>query len=1128
MALQQRISSARRSYNQFVANESMEDYALRFTATSARKFSAPKIVNTAFGATSFLALEAIGGAITLQYGTVNAVAAIFAVGLLIALTAGPIAYAAARAGVDIDLLTRAAGFGYIGSTITSLIYASFTFIFFAIEASIFADMLNFTFGIPPWLGYILSAAGIVPLVVYGITFISRFQLWTQPLWVVLNFLPIVFLLAHPPLLHHWRHFAGVSGHGGFALLPFGLCGSVIAALIAQIGEQVDYLRFLKPLEAGKKLRWWVSLLLAGPGWIVPGMTKMLMGSVLAVLAFGSGFSVANASHPTTMYHVAYGLVLPPGFAIMAAALLVAVAQTKINVTNAYAGSIAWSNFFSRLTHRHPGRVVWLVFNVAIGLLLMELGIYHSMQPILSFYSVLACAWVGSISADLLLVKGLRLGPRDIEFKRAHLYDINPVGTGAMGAATLVGAIAIAGLLGKSAHAFAPFIALAIAFVTVPSIAAATGGRFYLARKPRRAWGGMKSLCCGVCSNEFEPEDVAYCPAYGAPICSLCCTLDSRCHDACKPHACYSVQLTWLVHKILPTALRRRINPLFLRFLGVFGLAGIVLGVVLAALYWQAGSVHAPSDNLLATTLWRAFICLLLVAGVFAWLQVLARDSSVAAEEESRRQTKLLLLEISAHCGTGAKLARAREVAEAANFAKTRFVVGISHELRTPLNAVLGYAQLLEVDPLIPVHRREAIRIIRRSGEHLHGLIEGLMDISKIEAGRIEIERREVRLPEFLSQITDMFRLQAATKGIEFIYACPPNLPASVFTDEIRLRQILINLLSNALKFTERGNIKFAVRIPGQVMEFEVSDTGLGIAAENITRIFEPFERIAPSWGLATQGIGLGLTITKLLVEILGGRITVKSQAGFGSSFRVQLRLPSVSHPTAPALNQLSILGYDGPRRTILAAEDNAVHRALLEDALAPVGFTLLTAPDGPSCLRLAADCAVDLFLLDLSMPQVNAPDMDGIEVARRLRADVHNATPIVILSAHAPEFRHGQTVPLAYDAILSKPVDIRKLLTTIGRLLDLTWQMESPAVQTSPAPEAIGARACQRALQPHIQQLRYLGQIGFIRGLKECLARIATEEPGAKPLCTALQDLVEALRLPDFLKMLDEVDLDVP
>jgi signal transduction histidine kinase/purine-cytosine permease-like protein/DNA-binding response OmpR family regulator len=1130
MAILQRISPVRRSYNQLVADETMEDYALRFTASSARRFSARRVGNTAFGATSFMALEAIGGAITLQYGTVNAVAAILAVGILIALTAAPIAYAAAKAGVDIDLLTRAAGFGYIGSTITSLIYASFTFIFFAIEASILTNMLSLTCGLPLWLGYIICAVSIIPLVTNGITFISRFQAWTQPFWIVLNFLPMILVLAHPGMLHDWGQFHGsFGGKSGFSLLPFGLCTSVIASLIAQVGEQVDYLRFLKPPVAGERLRWWAAMLLTGPGWIVPGMIKMLAGSMLAVLAVGAGLGTLAAAHPPEMYVLAYGLVLPHGPALLAAALLIVVSQTKINVTNAYAGSIAWSNFFSRLTHRHPGRVVWLIFNVVIGLLLMELGIYSSIQRILAFYSVLACAWVGSICADLVLVKGLRLGPPEIEFKRAHLYDINPVGIGSMGLAVLAGSLATARFLGPLAHAFAPLLALLTAFIMVPIIAGVTGGRVYLARKPRRHWQGRSSLACSVCGNAFEPQDVAYCPAYAAPICSLCCTLDARCHDACKPHARYTVQLNTAVQKLLPKSFARYASPIVLRFLGVFGTLVLTVGLILAVVYWQASGQSVVQASFLAATLWRVFICLLLVAGIFSWLQVLARESSNAAEEESRRQTRLLQQEINAHRRTDRQLARAREVAEAANHAKTRFVVGISHELRTPLNAVLGYAQLLELDPAIPPARRDSIRVIRRSGEHMHGLIEGLMDISKIEAGRIEIERREVRLPEFLSQITGMFRLQAAAKGVAFIEEFPPDLPALVTADEIRLRQILINLLSNALKFTAQGQIRFSIRIPGEVMEFRVTDTGSGIAAQDLGRIFEPFERVMSPAEQPVQGIGLGLTLTKLLVEILGGRITVTSELGQGSSFLVQLRLPVTLAPPVAFKPQAAIIGYEGPRRRILAAEDNAMHRALLEDILIPLGFTLVTAPDGPSCLRLAADAAdnVDLFLLDLSMPQMEVPELDGLNVARQLRSGPHAATPIVILSAHAPELTRKYGVVSPYDAVLAKPVNIDQLLATIGRLLKITWQNQVIAPPPDPLAVDLDAVANWReTLQPHISQLRYLAQIGFISGLRESLVRLEAGYPEASHLYAPLQEMVENLRLPEFLKKLDEIDAD--
>jgi signal transduction histidine kinase/purine-cytosine permease-like protein/CheY-like chemotaxis protein len=1121
--LTQKISSVRRSYNQFVANETMEDYALRYTARSARKFSNARVANTAFGATSFLALEAIGGSITLQYGTVNAVAAIVTVGLLIGLISGPIAYAAVRAGVDIDLLTRGAGFGYIGSTITSLIYASFTFIFFAIEASMFANMLYLTVGLPARLGYVLSAVVIIPLVAWGMTFINRFQAWTQPFWLVLNFAPLALLLAHPPALAVWRHYPGRAGTVGLSLLPFGMCASVIASLIAQVGEQVDFLRFLPPPAPERRWRWWLALIAAGPGWIVPGVVKSLGGSVLAVLAVGAGFGTAAAGQPTIMYQVAYGQMLPHGIAIIATALLIIVAQTKINVTNAYAGSIAWSNFFSRLTHRHPGRVVWLVFNVAIALLLMELGIYRNIEPILALYSVLACAWIGALCADLLLVKDTRAGPRRLEFKRAHLYDINPVGTGAMAAAALLGVTASAGLLGALAQAYAPFLALALAFALVPLIARATGRKFYIARKPRRSWSTHGSRSCGVCGNEFEAPDLAFCPAYAAPICSLCCTLDGRCHDACKPHGRYGAQLNWVVQACLPAALRRKLDPVLLRFVGVFSLAAMTIGFIMLAVYWQAGSLRLTDDAMLANALLRAFFCLLLITGVFAWLQVLARESSLASEEESRRQTRLLMAEIDAHRKTDAMLMRARQVAESANLAKTRFVVGVSHELRTPLNAVLGYAQLLEVDPAIPAPKREAIRIIRRSGEHLHGLIEGLMDISKIEAGRIEIDRREVRLPEFLDQIAGMFRQQAAAKGIEFAYVCPRNLPASVFTDETRLRQILINLLSNALKFTEHGRIGLTVRLPGQVMEFEISDTGPGIAPEHLERIFEPFERVPAASGATVPGIGLGLTITRLLVQILGGQVTVASTPGAGSVFRVQLRLPAVAYRAAAAPAARPVIGYEGRPRTILAAEDNAVHRCLLQDALAPLGFKFLSVPDGASCLRVAEDCDVDLFLLDLSMPSAAAPELDGIEVARRLRRSRHAATPIIILSAHAPEIRHRPGALAPYNALLAKPIDIRRLLDLIAAQLGLAWQYapQDGAASGEPVPEA--ARA---AMQPYLKQLRYLAGIGFVRGIKETLARASDEAPAAAPLSAALLFLTENLKLPELISSIDELDDD--
>ena len=214
MTAQQRIVRVRRNYNQWVANQTLEDYALRFTAKTARRWSSLRVANTAIGAVSFLALEAIGGSITVNYGFVNSSAAILVVGALILLTSLPIAYYASTYGVDIDLLTRGAGFGYIGSTITSLIYASFTFLFFAIEAAIMSLALEMCFGIPLFLGYVLSSLVVIPLVTHGITFISRFQFWTQPVWIVLHLIPFFYIAAADSAsFERWTHFSGIRRRG---------------------------------------------------------------------------------------------------------------------------------------------------------------------------------------------------------------------------------------------------------------------------------------------------------------------------------------------------------------------------------------------------------------------------------------------------------------------------------------------------------------------------------------------------------------------------------------------------------------------------------------------------------------------------------------------------------------------------------------------------------------------------------------------------------------------------------------------------------------------------------------------------------------------------------------------------
>jgi signal transduction histidine kinase/CheY-like chemotaxis protein len=1117
MTAQQRIVRVRRNYNQWVANQTLEDYALRFTAKTARRWSSLRVANTAIGAVSFLALEAIGGSITINHGFVNASLAILVVSVLILLTSLPIAYYASTYGVDIDLLTRGAGFGYLGSTITSLIYASFTFLFFAIEAAIMSLAFEMCLGIPLFIGYVLSSVIVIPLVTHGITFISRFQSWTQPIWIVLHLLPFAFIaVADRASFERWTNFSGLAGADGrsFNLVLFGTGATVVFSLIAQIGEQVDFLRFLPPRDPRRPSSWWLAYLAAGPGWIVPGMLKLLAGSFLAFLAVKHLVPLPKAIEPTQMYLVAFDYVFSsPQVALAFTGAFVVISQLKINVTNAYAGSIAWSNFFSRLTHSHPGRVVWVVFNVTIALMLMELGIFKMLEHALGLYSIVAVSWVSALVADLVVNKPLGLSPKEIEFKRAHLYDINPVGVGAMAAATAAGITAFSGILGPVAQALAAFLALAVGFVMAPLIAWATRGRFYLARKPRQNWNGQDVIQCSICEHHFEPEDMAHCPAYSGSICSLCCSLETRCRDCCKPQARLSNQFIAWFGQALPQRAVQLLNTHVGRYLGVLAAFVGVIGAVLALVYFLISLDTDGPRALLASALWTIFFILTIIAGIAAWLFVLAQESRQVAEEETRRQTDLLMNEIEAHKRTDAELQKAKEAAEAASKAKSRHVVGLSHELRTPLNAILGYAQLLERDPAIPQPRVNAIKVVRRSAEHLSGLIDGLLDISKIEAGRLVLSRNEVHLADFLDELVNMFRLQATANGIEFLYRPAASLPAVVQTDENRLRQILINLLSNAIKFTDSGSVTFQVQYRHQVAEFTVEDTGVGIHKSDIERIFQPFERARTAGAKATIGTGLGLTITSLLTKIMGGDITVRSEVGKGSTFRIKLYLSVVSRPRIASTLESRVRGYTGPRQTILVVDDNEVQRELVRQLLTPLGFTVVAAASGRECLQRAEEINPNLILLDIAMPE-----MDGWEVAQQLRLQPRKRPAILVLSANAVDSHHVLEAGQLYDDTMMKPIDLRQLLKKIHALLDIEWVQEPAAEEPAP-PASTFALPADR----DIQELIALGAIGHVRRILDKLNEIDGGMPDCRDFTARMRAIVNEFDFKRYAAALEEL-----
>ncbi len=1107
MSGQQRVIHQRRQYNQWVGNQTVEDFALRYTAQQARRWSAFRVGNTALGAVSFLACEAIGGSITLAFGFTNAMLAIAASGALMFLIGLPICLSATRNGVDVDLLTRGAGFGYIGSTITSLIYASFTFILFSIEASIMSAAINMVLGIPLWLANIVAAVVVIPIAAFGVRAISRMQLWTQPIWLALQFGPLLWMAYEGlPDLAAWTQFTGSAGQSGFALLPFGMASSILLSLLPQVGEQVDYLRFLPERTKKNKIAWWSAMLFTGPGWVVTGCAKIAAGSFLTYLALERGVAWSQAAQPAVMYRIALMEVLHNRMLAAGLMLLfVVTCQIKINTTNAYAGSIAWSNFFSRLTHAHPGRVVWVVFNVLLALLLMEIGIFRVIQSILGLYANFACGWMGALAADLLINKNIGLSPPGIEFKRAHLYDVNPVGVGAMALSVLCSTAMSFGVFGATAQAIAPFLGLVIAFAAAPAIAFLTKGKYYLARQDELPPTPAR-LTCVVCDGTFERPDMAACPAYRGTICSLCCSLEARCHDLCKPEAQLSAQIA----NLAPARLQKLFGGRIPHFLGVLAIFTLAIAAVLTVIGFEYTVVAPAADQkIIRGTLQVVFLVLFILAGIAAWLLVLAQASRRAAELETTHQTTMLMDEIAAHERTDAALEKAKAVAESANTAKSRYIVGVIHEIRAPLNAIFGYAQLLE--RASTMRPEDAVRVIRRSAEHLSNLVDGLLDISQIETGSLQLHRDRVNLAEFLDQIVDMFRLQAAAKGIGFFDERPPNLPRFIHTDEKRLRQVLINLLSNAVKYTEHGAVTLRIRLRGQVADFEIVDTGMGIRPEDIDNIFEPFERGHTKAANAMPGTGLGLTISKLLTQILGGEISVESKPGAGSLFRVRLLLSEAAGEKTPA-RERRIQGYAGPRKRVLIADDDADHLELLNEILVPLGFVVRAVPDGQSALLEAEDFSPDLVILDISMPGIS-----GLDAARALKQQ-NTSQKIMVVSGNFHDAPRKEE-PTIYDIFLAKPLDIRAFLHGVQHLLALSWLYDAePPPLKRLAPEFF-----KRPAQNHLLDLLQLGQIGYVRGIEAKLSEIEQAEAGTADFTNYLRDIIRGFELTRYMNYLENL-----
>ena len=550
-----------------------------------------------------------------------------------------------------------------------------------------------------------------------------------------------------------------------------------------------------------------------------------------------------------------------------------------------------------------------------------------------------------------------------------------------------------------------------------------------------------------------------------------------------------------------------------------GLLALILGSVMAYLF--RGNIVKPIQRLINTA-----------------EQITAGDFTAQAQVESQDEIGQLAATLNTMTG---RLRETIEAAEQASRAKSEFLTNMSHELRTPLHSILGYAQILKRDKNLHASHINAVSVIQESGEHLLTLINDILDISKIEARKLELYPTDFDFPDFMEGIAGMFQIRAQQKpDVTFAYQRLTVLPSTVHADEKRLRQVLINLLSNAFKFTDKGGVTLRVWIRKQgvwrkkdathasrrlaVLHFEVEDTGIGIATEQLENIFLPFEQVG-DFRRRAEGTGLGLTITKNLVETMGGTLTVQSGLGQGSIFRLDLEFPVIrSMSESRLIPEHDIEGYKGLRRKILVVDNDAHNRSMLADLLEPLGFEVIKVKSGQESITVAPAIRPDLILMDLVMPEMSG--IEAVKAIRQLAELRHKRVVIIATSARVFEEAQLQSKLVGCDDFLAKPIAVERLLKAIETQLSLEWKYsQSPDKEESGAQETFKDET-ELLFPPSLEELDVLFDLamkGDLSTLRKRAIQIKNRDEKFNPFSQKLCQLIDDVAEDEILALLERL-----